>query len=116
MDLQLRGKKVLITGASQGIGEGLADVFAEEGCNLILVARSGDKLARLAGRLRDAHGVEIATLLPLVLLLGDRWGATGAAAAVLIATAAFAGAWSVLLYRLRREHHGKLTTTEALQP
>lgn len=59
MDLQLRGKKVLITGASQGIGEGLADVFAEEGCNLILVARSSDKLSRLAGRLRDAHGVEI---------------------------------------------------------
>ena len=37
-----------------------------------------------------AHGVEIATLLPLVLLLGDRWGATGAAAAVLVATIAFA--------------------------
>ena len=33
--------------------------------------------------------------------------------AVLIATVAFAGAWSVLLYRLRREHHGKLTTSEA---
>ena len=63
-----------------------------------------------------AHGVEIATLLPLVLLLGDRWGATGAAVAVLIATVAFAGAWSVLLYRLRREHHGKLTTSEALHP
>jgi O-antigen/teichoic acid export membrane protein len=63
-----------------------------------------------------AHGVEIAVLLPLVLLLGDRWGATGAAAAVLIATVAFAGAWSVLLFRLRREHHGTLTTTEALQP
>jgi O-antigen/teichoic acid export membrane protein len=62
-----------------------------------------------------AHGVEIATLLPLVLIFGDRWGATGAAVAVLIATVAFAGAWGVLLYRLRREHHGKLTTTEALQ-
>jgi O-antigen/teichoic acid export membrane protein len=63
-----------------------------------------------------AHGVEIATLLPLVLILGDRWGATGAAVAVLIATIAFAGAWGVLLFRLRREHHGALTTTEALQP
>jgi NAD(P)-dependent dehydrogenase (short-subunit alcohol dehydrogenase family) len=59
MDLQLRGKKVLITGASQGIGEGLANVFAEEGCNLVLVARSGDKLTHIAERLRDAHGVEI---------------------------------------------------------
>lgn len=60
MDLQLRGKKVLITGASQGIGEGLAEVFAEEGCNLVLVARSGDKMKSLAARLRDAHGVDIA--------------------------------------------------------
>jgi NAD(P)-dependent dehydrogenase (short-subunit alcohol dehydrogenase family) len=59
MDLQLRGKKVLITGASQGIGEGLAEVFAEEGCDLHLVARSGDKLQALAGRLRDEHGINI---------------------------------------------------------
>jgi NAD(P)-dependent dehydrogenase (short-subunit alcohol dehydrogenase family) len=59
MDLQLRGKKVLITGASQGIGEGLAEVFAEEGCNLVLVARSGGKLASLAERLRAKHSVEV---------------------------------------------------------
>lgn len=59
MDLQLRGQKVLITGASQGIGEGLAEVFAEEGCDLHLVARSGDKLARLAERLRDERGVGV---------------------------------------------------------
>jgi NAD(P)-dependent dehydrogenase (short-subunit alcohol dehydrogenase family) len=59
MDLQLRGQKVVITGASQGIGEGLAEVFAEEGCNLHLVARSGDKLTRLAERLRDQHGITV---------------------------------------------------------
>lgn len=60
MDLQLRGKTVLITGASQGIGEGLAEVFAEEGCNLHLVARSGEKMAALADRLRAGHGVTVA--------------------------------------------------------
>lgn len=60
MDLQLRGKTVLITGASQGIGEGLAEVFAEEGCNLHLVARSREKMAALADRLRAAHGVTVA--------------------------------------------------------
>ena len=52
-----------------------------------------------------AHAVEIVVLLPLVLLLGDRWGATGAAVAVLLATIAFGCAWGVLLVRLRREHH-----------
>ena len=63
-----------------------------------------------------AHAVEIVTLLPLVLLLGDRWGATGAAAAVLVATIAFACAWGVLLIRLRREHRGALGPTELLAP
>lgn len=48
MDLQLSGKKVLITGASQGIGAGLAFSFAAEGCDLHLTARSADKLAQLA--------------------------------------------------------------------
>ncbi len=59
MDLKLRGKKVLITGASQGIGAGLAEVFAEEGCNLHLVARSGAKLEALAERLRRQHAIEV---------------------------------------------------------
>lgn len=61
MDLMLRGKKILITGASQGIGEGLAEVFAEEGCALHLVARSGDKMEALAEHLRNKHKVEVVT-------------------------------------------------------
>ncbi|MEZ5784201.1 MAG: SDR family oxidoreductase [Rhizobiaceae bacterium] len=59
MDLNLHGKKVLITGASQGIGEGLAEAFAEEGCRLHLVARSSQKLQAVASRLTDAHGTEV---------------------------------------------------------
>lgn len=59
MNLQLAGQRVLVTGASQGIGEGLAKVFAEEGAHLHLVARSVDKLERLAAQLRAAHGVDV---------------------------------------------------------
>ena len=62
MDMGLRGRRVLITGASQGIGEGLARAFATEGCELCLVARSADKLVRLAEELAAAHGVSARTL------------------------------------------------------
>lgn len=47
----------LITGASGGIGEALAGEFAKGGSNLILVARSKDKLEAIAARLMDEHGI-----------------------------------------------------------
>jgi NAD(P)-dependent dehydrogenase (short-subunit alcohol dehydrogenase family) len=61
MDLHLRGKRVLITGASKGIGAAAAEAFAEEGCHLRLAARSGDQLKAVAERLRSAHQIDAAT-------------------------------------------------------
>src|SRR5665213_325394 len=60
MDLHLRGKTVLITGASKGIGAAAAVVFAEEGCDLHLAARSEAALEALAQRLTTEHGVSVA--------------------------------------------------------
>src|SRR3984957_15717813 len=58
MDLHLRGKRVLITGASKGIGAAAAEAFAEEGCHLMLAARSGDQLKALTERLRSTHQID----------------------------------------------------------
>lgn len=62
MELGLAGRTVLVTGASKGIGLGVAQWFAREGCHLRLVARSGDLLAREAADIRKACGVDVQTL------------------------------------------------------
>jgi NAD(P)-dependent dehydrogenase (short-subunit alcohol dehydrogenase family) len=62
MELGLKGRKVLITGASQGIGAGLADAFAAEGCDLYLVARSEDKLERVSAQIHERYPIRVQTL------------------------------------------------------
>jgi len=49
------------------------------------------------------HGVETLVLIPLAAILGVRWGATGAAVALLLATVVFVVHWTVLFLRVRRE-------------
>lgn len=70
MDLGLKGKSVLITGASQGIGEGLAKGFAEEGADLHLAARNADNLARIKAEVADVSPVAV-HLHPLDLTKPD---------------------------------------------
>jgi len=60
MDLHLRGKRVLITGASKGIGAAAAQAFAEEGCHLRIAARNVEQLQALADRLRSSHQIDVA--------------------------------------------------------
>ena len=62
MDLQLAGKTVLITGGSKGIGKATAEVLAEEGCNLILVARDASVLDATASEIRSKRQVNIRTI------------------------------------------------------
>ncbi|MEX2642904.1 MAG: SDR family oxidoreductase [Acetobacterales bacterium] len=57
MDLQLKGKKALVTGASSGIGLGTAKVLAAEGAEVALVARRKDRLEEVAKQIMDAGGL-----------------------------------------------------------
>src|SRR6266436_4832715 len=64
---------VLITGASGGIGYELAKLFARDHHNLILVARSGDKLAQVSAELRAQNVTVRAVALDLATPLAPKF-------------------------------------------
>ncbi len=66
MELNLKGRSVLITGSSRGIGLAIARGFAAEGCNLRLAARDPERLKQVAGEIGTAHGVKV-DIFPLDL-------------------------------------------------
>ena len=58
--MELRGKRVLITGASRGIGEALAHKFTDAGASVALVARTRGALETLAARVGGtAHAADL---------------------------------------------------------
>ena len=61
MDLNLRGRTALITGASKGIGRAIAAVLAHEGCNLILVSRTAADLEAARQEIAASHNVSVVT-------------------------------------------------------
>ncbi|HLE44639.1 MAG TPA: SDR family oxidoreductase [Methylomirabilota bacterium] len=59
MDLRLRGKVAMVSGASKGIGKAIALGLAEEGVHLALNARGPEALEKLADEIRRQHEVEV---------------------------------------------------------
>src|SRR5271166_841174 len=84
----------LITGASGGIGYELAKLFARDHHDLVLVARSADKLAQVATELKS-HGITVKTIAldlaatPAPQFLFDQLRREGVAIDILVNNAGF---------------------------
>ena len=59
MELGLRGRKALVTGASKGIGRACAEVLAEEGCDIVLVSRTAADLEVVRAKIAGEHNVAV---------------------------------------------------------
>ena len=54
VELGLEGKVALVTGGSKGIGRGVADALAEEGCHVCVCSRDEEEVRRAAAEIEEA--------------------------------------------------------------
>lgn len=66
MKKRLENKVIIVTGASSGIGEAMARVYAAEGAKVVLGARSADKLEAIAAEIRAAGGEAVCRAVDVV--------------------------------------------------
>ncbi len=62
MDLQLRGKRALVTGGSRGIGKAVARALAQEGVQVAILARNEDRLRQAASDIEASTGNQVVTV------------------------------------------------------
>ena len=64
MDLQLKGRKVFVTGSTRGIGLAIAERFVGEGASVAICARNAAQVAETAHALEPAMGAPAAIVRP----------------------------------------------------
>ncbi|MEX2414741.1 MAG: SDR family oxidoreductase [Paenibacillaceae bacterium] len=63
MDLKLKGKRIVVTAASKGLGRAISEQLAMEGASLIISSRSEESIQQSAKELRSRYGVEVLALV-----------------------------------------------------
>lgn len=53
MNLELEGKTAIVTGGSKGVGRGIAEALADEGCNVSICSRNEDEVRRAAKEIEE---------------------------------------------------------------
>ena len=91
MDLRLKDRVALVTGASKGIGKNIARGLANEGVHVILLARGKDALEQAAEEIHAATGVRV---LAVPTDMRDMASVKAAAAAAAKAASAPSTSWS----------------------
>ncbi|CAM4137131.1 3-oxoacyl-[acyl-carrier-protein] reductase FabG [Bordetella tumbae] len=71
MDLGITGKVALVTASSGGMGRNIAHALAAEGANVVLFARTADKLEAVAAEIAQTHGVQARAVVGDMLLASD---------------------------------------------
>jgi 3-oxoacyl-[acyl-carrier protein] reductase len=62
MDLGIKGRKAIVCAASKGLGKGCAMALAQEGVDLVIVARGRETLEATAKEIRDRSGVKVTAI------------------------------------------------------
>jgi 3-oxoacyl-[acyl-carrier protein] reductase len=62
LDLELRGKRALVTGSSSGIGAGIARLLAQEGAAVVVHGRNKERTLAIAEELRRGGAIATAVM------------------------------------------------------
>ena len=106
MHIDLSAKRVIVTGASRGIGRAVATAFAREGVRLAICSRSADALEAVA---EDLRALGAAGVIAIPLDVRDT-------AAVRAFTAQVAEAWGGIDVLVNNAGQGKGGSLETLEP